>query len=208
MNTIKKIVVFSLIIFSASASNAQNGMREPINYSLKNGMKIIVSENQKSQGAFSSFTLDTRAFQNKKDGIVELLNATLNERASKNDQILFKDNSGRLATNNAQLEKGLTEMASIIQHTDINQEAFDSGKATLLASLKKQDYDYDQTVNENTINAISLADLQAFYNEISPEKTFLTVAGNVEMNTAKAAVKKAFGNWKKANKEEISSIAK
>ncbi|NTE00604.1 insulinase family protein [Agrobacterium tumefaciens] len=208
MNTIKKIVLFSFIIFSAFASNAQNGMREPINYSLKNGMKIIVSENEKSQGAFSSFTLNTNAFQNKKDGIVELLNATLNESIAKNDQILFKDNSGRLATNNAQLEKGLTEMAAIIQHADINQKTFDSGKAALLTSLKKQNYDYDQTVNENSINAISLSDLIAFYNEISPEKTFLTVAGNVEMDTAKTAVKKAFGNWKKAEKPETSTIAK
>jgi len=208
MITIKKIFLFSFIIFSALASNAQNGMREPIDYSLKNGMKIIVSENEKSSGAFSSFTLNTKAFQNKKDGIVELLYATLNESGSKNDQILFKDNSGRLATNNTQLEKGLTEMATIIQHADINQKTFDSGKAALLASLKKQDYDYDQTVNENSINAISLSDLTAFYNEISPEKTFLTIAGNIEMNTAKAAVKKAFGNWKNAEKKETSAIAK
>ena len=71
MNIIKKFFTLSLLISSAYISNAQNGMSEPVDYTLKNGMKIIISENSRSNGAFSSFTLDSKSFQNKKDGIVE-----------------------------------------------------------------------------------------------------------------------------------------
>ena len=56
--------------------------------------------------------------------------------------------------------------------------------------------------------ALTLADVQAFYKEISPEKTYLTVAGAVELETAKAAVQKAFGNWKKSVKAETITEAK
>lgn len=203
----KKVLLFSLIVFSAFASNAQNGLKEPVNYTLKNGMKIILSENNKSAGVYSSFTLDTKAFRNQKDAMVELLNATLNESVPENTPILFKDNSGRLNTNQANLENGLTEMAALIQHANINRKSFDSGKAKLLASLKNQDYDYDQTVNEHTVNAISFADLQVFYEELSPEKTYLTVAGNIELANAKAAVKKAFGNWKTTDKPVFLTVA-
>jgi len=208
MNTLKKISIFSLIILSAYTSNAQNGMKEPFDYTLKNGMKIIVSENSKSTGAFSSFTLDTKAFHAKKDGIVELLNAVLNENVNENDHILFRDNSGRLSTNNSNLENGLTEMGALIQNATINEKTFNNGKAKLLTSLKMQDYDFDQTVNERSVMALTLADVQAFYKEISPEKTYLTVAGAVELETAKAAVQKAFGNWKKSVKAETITEAK
>jgi len=208
MNILKKISIFSVIILSAYISNAQNGMKEPIDYTLKNGMKIIVSENSKSTGAFSSFTLDAKSFHAKKDGIVELTNAVLNESVNGSDHIIFKDNSGKLSTNNANLENGLLEMSALIQNATINQKTFNNGKAKLLASLKMQDYDFDQSVNENSIMALTLADVQAFYNEISPEKTYLTVAGDVQLETAKAAVKKAFGNWKKAVKTENDTVSK
>ena len=208
MNTIKTILLSTLILLLAKSSNAQNGMKEPVGYTLKNGMKIIVSENSRSPKAYASFTLDAQAFQNKKDGIVELLNAVLNENVEKDANVLFMDNSAKLATNNTALDQDLTAMASLIENAVINQKTFNNGKAKLLASLKMQDYDYDQTVNVNSITVLSLADVQDFHAQISPEKTYLTVAGDVELNNAKAAVKKAFGNWKKADKNESVSLSK
>ncbi|MFD2583713.1 hypothetical protein ACFSR6_14530 [Pedobacter vanadiisoli] len=204
MNKIKTIAFAALSILSVYSAKAQN-FKEPVGYKLKNGMNIIISENDKSPKAYSSFTLDAKAFNDKKDGIVELLNAVLNENVGKNANISFQDNSGKLATANADLEKDLIKMASLIQNATIDQKTFNIAKAKLIASIKLQDYDFDQTVNENSINALTLADVQDFYNQISPEKTFLTVAGDVELNNAKASVKKAFGNWSKT--QEIASIA-
>lgn len=208
MNIIKKFFTLSLLISSAYISNAQNGMSEPVDYTLKNGMKIIISENSRSNGAFSSFTLDSKSFQNKKDGIVELLNAVLNEQVAKSGSISFKDNSGRLSTSNANLTEELTKMAAVIQNATIDQKTFNIGKAKLLTNLKLKDYDFDQAVNEESISALTLSDVQAFYNEISPEKTFLTVAGDIELANAKAAVKTAFGSWKKNSTREMSTEAK
>lgn len=203
MNTIKTIALSSLIILGALTTKAQT-FKEPVGYKLKNGMNIIISENERSPKAYSSFTLDSKAFEGKKDGVVELLNAVLNERVSKNANISFNDNSGKLATATADLDKDLTEMASLIQKATIDQKTFNTAKAKLITSLKAHDYDYDQSVNETSINALTLADVQDFYSQISPEKTFLTIAGDVELSAAKASAKKAFGNWSKT--EVIASV--
>jgi len=194
MNKIKKIFIAALSLLCIYTAKAQS-FKEPVGYKLKNGMNIIISENDRSPKAYSSFTLDSKAFGHKKDGVVELLNAVLNENINKNSNISFKDNSGKLATLNADLDKDLAAMASVIQHASFDQKTFDTAKAKLIASIKLQDYDYDQTVNENSINALTLADIKNFYRQISPEKTFLTIAGDIELNTAKTSVKKAFGNW-------------
>ncbi|GGH00103.1 insulinase family protein [Pedobacter zeae] len=206
MNKIKTIAFAALSILSVYNAKAQN-FKEPVGYKLKNGMNIIISENDRSPKAYSSFTLDAKAFSDKKDGVVELLNAVLNENVRKNANISFKDNSGKLATANADLEKDLIEMASLIQNATIDQKTFNLAKAKLMASIKLQDYDFDQTVNENSINALTLADVKDFYSQISPEKTFLTIAGDVELNAAKASAKKAFGNWSKTQ-EIASTVAK
>jgi predicted Zn-dependent peptidase len=203
MNKIKAIVLLALSIQSIYTAKAQT-FKAPVGYKLKNGMNIIISENDRSPKAYSSFTLDAKAFKDKKDGVVELLNAVLNENVSKNPNISFNDNSGKLATDNTDLDKDLSTMASLIKNATIDQNTFNTAKAKLLASLKLQDYDYDQTVNEKSINALTLSDVQSFYNQISPEKTFLTIAGDVELSSAKSSAKKAFGNWNKT--EIIASV--
>jgi len=206
MNKIKTIAIASLSILCIYNTKAQT-FKEPVGYKLKNGMNIIISENDRSPKAYSSFTLDSKAFIDKKDGVVELLNAVLNENVAKNSNINFKDNSGKLATSNQDLEKDLMVMATLLQNATIDQKTFNTAKAKLITSLKLQDYDYDQTVNENSINALTLADVKDFYSQITPEKTFLTIAGDVELSTAKSSAKKAFGNW---NKSEVlaSALAK
>lgn len=206
MNTIKTIALSTVAILSVYSAKAQT-FKEPVGYKLKNGMNIIISENDRSPKAYSSFTLDAKAFSDKKDGVVELLNAVLNENVSKNANISFKDNSGKLATASADLEKDLTEMAALIQNATIDQKTFNIAKAKLITSLKAHDYDYDQSVNETSINALTLADVKSFYSQISPEKTFLTIAGDVALSDAKSSAKKAFGNWNKTQ-EIASTVAK
>lgn len=204
MNKIKTIALSTLSLLSVYAAKAQT-FKEPVGYKLKNGMNIIISENDRSPKAYSSFTLDAKAFEGKKDGVVELLNAVLNESVAKNANITFKDNSGKLATTNSDLEQDLVKMAALIQNATLDQKTFDTAKAKLITSLKLQDYDYDQTVNEKSINALTLTDVQNFYGQISPEKTFLTIAGDVQLSTAKASAKNAFGNW---NKNAANTLAK
>ncbi|QXU39970.1 hypothetical protein [Pedobacter sp. D749] len=204
MNRIKTIAILAFAIFSAYTAGAQT-FKEPVSYKLKNGMNIIISENNRSPKAYSSFTLDAQAFSNQKDGVVELLNAVLNENVCKNANISFKDNSGKLATASADLGKDLTEMASLIRNATIDQKTFNIAKAKLITSLQANDYDYDQSVNENSINALTLADVKSFYSQISPEKTFLTIAGDVELNTAKASAKKAFGNWNRIQEPALTA---
>ncbi|MCX3266752.1 peptidase M16 family protein [Pedobacter agri] len=208
MNTIKTILL-SLLGLTFSISVSAQSFKEPVAFKLKNGMNIIISENNRSPKAYASFTLDNKSFENKKDGIVEMLNAVLNEGLGKNADFLFNDNSGKLATSTAEFDEKLTDMASKLQHIEIDQQTFNTAKAKLLTSIKLQDYDYDQTVNETSIGNLTFADVKSFYNEISPEKTYLTIAGNVELNAAKASAKKAFGNWHNQNiRKNIAPLAR
>ncbi|WP_316796784.1 insulinase family protein [Pedobacter agri] len=208
MNTIKTITLSLLSLLSITL-HAQS-FKEPIAYKLNNGMNIIISENNSSPKAYASFTLDKNAYSNKKDGIVELLNAVLNESIGKSNNLIFKDNSGKLATAADGFDKELNYMASLLQNAGIDEKTFNTAKTKLLLSLKLQDYDYDQTVNNNSINNLTFADVKDFYNQISPEKTFLTIAGDIDLISAKASAKKAFGNWNNSNKQKhsVATIAK
>jgi len=205
---ITKTALFSFLSLIITISASAQTFKEPVSFKLKNGMNIIVSENNHSPKAYASFTLNNNAFTDKKDGIVELLNAVLNESVARNSSLSFKDNSGKLAASFTDFDKELSAMAFLIQNADIDQKTFNMAKAKLLTSIKMQDYDYDQTVNEVSISALTLADIKDFYNQITPEKTYLTIAGNVELNAAKAAVKKTFGTWGSDHKQEIALTAK
>jgi predicted Zn-dependent peptidase len=195
MNLTKKILFTAVTVLTVYSVQAQNPLKEPIGYKLKNGMNIVISENNQSPKAYSSFTLDGRAFKDKKDGVIELLNAILNEGLEKNENISFKDNGGKLAVVNADFDKELQVMAGLIQNAKINEVIFNAAKAKLTASLKAQDYDYDQTLNENSIRALSLEDVKNFYSQITPANTYLTIAGNIRLEEAKVSAKKAFGRW-------------
>ncbi|WP_316806395.1 insulinase family protein [Pedobacter agri] len=205
MNTIKTLSLSLFSVILTTSIYAQT-FKEPVSFKLKNGMNIIVSESNRSPKAYASFTLDNKAFSNKKDGIVEMLNAVLNENATKNSVLNFRDNGGKLAVPAIDFDKELTNMASILQNANIDQQTFNTAKAKLLTSIKLQDYDYDQTVNETSIGNLTLNDVKEFYNEISPEKTYLTIAGNIELDAAKIAAKKAFATWN--NHKQNHALAK
>ncbi|MCZ4245305.1 insulinase family protein [Pedobacter punctiformis] len=208
MSILKKILFTTIIILSVYSSQAQISFKEPVSYKLKNGMNIIISENNQSAKAFSNFTLDTRNLKNRKDGVIELLMTMIGEGTGKNNNISFKDRTGNISTITANFDEELQNMAAAIQNISFSQNTFNTAKAKLMLSLKAQDYDYDQTVNENSIMALSLADVTDFYNQITPSNFYLTVAGDVHTDEAKTSVKKAFGNWnKKIQKDQVLEIA-
>lgn len=194
MNLFKTILLSSITVLGSLSIKAQD-FKAPVSFKLKNGMNVIVSENKRSPKAYASFTLDAAAFKNEKDGVVELLNAVLNEGTDKNSAISFKDNSGKLNALSNNFDHELNTFASLIQNVVIDEQNFNTAKAKLLVSLKTQDYDYDQRVNEHSIAALTMDDVKSFYHSISPDKTYLTIAGDIEFAQAKTAAKKAFGNW-------------
>jgi len=196
MNTIKTILL-SLTLLTLHTAKAQS-LKEPVAFKLKNGMNVIVSENRQSPKAYSSFTIDGSTLDAKKDGVLELFIAVLNESVDGEKGIQFKARSGRLNTTNSNLDADLAEMSKSIRSPKIDESVFEAAKTSLLAKIKSNKSDYDQTVNAQSISALSLADVVDFYHHITPENTYLTIAGDVELATAKEAAKRAFGNWAKA----------
>ncbi|WP_316804764.1 insulinase family protein [Pedobacter nototheniae] len=209
MSILKKVLFTTISILTVYTSQAQITFKEPVSFKLKNGMNVIISENNQSPKAYSNFTLDTRTLKNRKDGVAELLVAMIGENAGKNENISFKDRTGSIATQTANFDEELQNMAAAVQNIALNQNNFNTAKAKLMLSLKAQDYDYDGTVNENSVMALSLSDVTDFYNQITPANFHLTVAGDVHSDEAKTSVKKAFGNWnKKAQKDQDLEISK
>ncbi|WP_443939746.1 hypothetical protein [Pedobacter sp. MW01-1-1] len=207
MILLKKIVPFTLCTLLFLNTKAQTTFKEPVNFKLKNGMTVLVSENDKSANTFASFTLNETDFTSKKDGIIELTNGVINESVDANIQARFNDNSGKLSTSATNFEQDLAKFSQLIQDAKINQQTFDAAKSKLLASLKSHSYDYDQTVNEKSIQALTLNDVQEFYAQITPEKAFLTVVGNISANAVKNSTKKTFGNWV-VSKETSNTLTK
>lgn len=67
MKNLKKLFVIVLGVSAVQYAQAQSAkMSEPVGYRLGNGMNIIISENSRSPKAYSSFTLDAKAFEGKK----------------------------------------------------------------------------------------------------------------------------------------------
>lgn len=208
MSILKKVLFTAISILSVYASQAQITFKQPVSYKLKNGMNVIISENNQSSKAYSNFTLDTRSLKNRKDGVAELLVAMMGESAEKNENINFKDRTGNMTTTNANFDEELQNLSAAVQNITLNQKNFNNAKAKLMLSLKTQDYDYDGTVNENSVMALSLSDVTDFYNQITPANFYLTVAGNVHADDAKTSIKKAFSNWnKKTQKDHDIEIA-
>lgn len=208
MSILKKILFTTISILSVYTSQAQITFKQPVSYKLKNGMNIIISENNQSPKTYSNFTLDTRNLKNRKDGVAELLIAMIGEGAEKNENINFKDLTGNMIATAVNFDEELQNMATAVQNITLNQKNFNTAKAKLMVSLKAQDYDYDGTVNENSVMALSLSDVTDFYNQITPANFYLTVAGDVHAGEAKTSVKKAFGNWsKKIQKDQDLDIA-
>lgn len=64
---------------------------------------------------------------------------------------------------------------------------------------------YGEFVTEESLNNISLEDVQKFYkNYFYPNTTYLVVVGDVDFKTIKKQVKKYFGKWEKSDNINIS----
>ena len=124
-------------------------------------------------------------------------------------------------------------MADGMVNAQFTQEEFDKSKARTIDGLKQsekdvsynarrvrsalaygKDHPYGEFTTEETVNAVELADVKAYYSKwFSPKSAYLVIVGDVDEDEVKDLVKKNFANWKgndipKADMPAVSNVEK
>jgi zinc protease len=116
------------------------------------------------------------------------------------------------------MDLGFTLLADMLQHPAFHKQEFERIRTQLLGEMASDNDDpghiamkafnqlvfhghpYRWPVNgtEETLNKITLADVQAFYGrEYSPSQVILAIVGDITLEQATALVQSNFGAWKK-----------
>lgn len=197
--TMKKTMIMLMLMLGTSYANAQTGtFKDPVSFKLKNGLTVIVAENESANKVLSTLTIDADpASTDTKAGVKELLTLLLNENAGKTATGLsFNENGGNLAVLPDDFDAALSALSTTVKLPAIDQSSVDMGKSKLIANLQTKDRYYANEVTVVAVQALSLADVRKFYSEhVSLSRAYLTIAGQITLDEAKDLVKKSFGNW-------------
>ncbi|WP_199140390.1 insulinase family protein [Pedobacter sp. ASV12] len=186
-----KITFIILSLFFFNAAFAQNP-KAPVSFKLKNGVTVIVAQNAGMGKIYSRLTIENQNATEQKN-VAQVFESFLNKRAnafqgSTNSEgiapkVSLSVDEANTATNVADFQQALQFVSDHLTNTTLSEQAFEH--------LKAQLKDRDDLAN------VSLADVKAFYaNHFAPAQTFITIAGDIDVSTAKAMANKAFGDWK------------
>ena len=136
----------------------------------------------------------------------------------------FGSQSGFASSLSKYFPRILEMFADAAINPNFTQEEFDKEKEILLTGLKTQEKDvsaiasrvqsalaygnshpYGEFTTEETVNNVTLADVQKFYRDyFVPANAYLIVIGDVEFKDVKKLVKKHFNDWTKATPPSLS----
>lgn len=195
MKVLKSMVVMVPLLMGAFYGYAQSsGMREPVSYTLKNGMTIITAENETTSKVYANLSFEaTNAYQAEKATVQEVMRVLLHNQLNSIDEGLsYSDKGVNIATSADRFESVIRILGKYVSAPTFNQEAFVKAKATVIARLAANDKYFPETLNENSLVKLSLEDVNAYYREISqPIQMVLTVVGNIKPSAAKSLIKES-----------------
>lgn len=184
-----KITFIILSLFAINVASAQS-MKAPVSFKLKNGVTVIVAQNEGMGKIYSRLTIENKSSEEQRN-IAQVFESFLNGKAvAFNQNVAQKDSETtpkvsltvdevNTATNVADFQQALQFVSDNIVNPELSQQAFEVIKA-----------------NTDLAN-VTLADVKAFYaSHFKPSDTFITIAGDIDPATAKAMANKVFGNWK------------
>lgn len=198
MRAIKKLCLLTLALFAALYTQAQSGMMDPVSFKLKNGMTVIVAQNQQAAKVYSKFTVEGADLnQQHAAGANAILQVLLHQNAAPvSANVSFNEKGGLVNADAADFANSLNTLSKTVQGVQISQELFEKAKASLIADLKVRGQEA-ASVSLTEVESVNLKDVKAFYTAYSsPSKAYLTIAGNISSSAAKAMAQKAFGDWK------------
>lgn len=205
---------------------------KPQTFTLKNGMKVLVVENNKLPRVSYSLTMDNAPYaEGNKKGVSDMLSAMMGSGTKKMSKDAFNEEIDFLGANinfwaDGASANGLSKysgrimelMADGALNPLLTQEEFEKEKAKMLEGLKSEEksvpavasrvtdvlvfgrnHPNGEYVSEETLNNVTLADVQENYNTyFVPGKAYLVVVGDVKFKDVKKQVEKLFGSWKPA----------
>lgn len=177
-------------VFAFGNIEAQVTMKDPVSFKLKNGIEVVVAENIGMGKVFASVKIEGEDLDS--NGAVSgVLTNILTEGTSVRSKAVFAGSQKEIAP----------KISVTADEANVAADADDFENAFLVVASALQEPVIDQIildqVNKTTKQAVSLAEVTTFYNkQITPSRTYITIAGNISLAQAKALAKKAFGEWK------------
>ncbi|RZL50354.1 MAG: insulinase family protein [Pedobacter sp.] len=190
----KKFQTLSILLITFLAVNvalAQNNLKAPVRYKLKNGVTLIVAQNVGSGKIYSRLTVENQADDSSNIFAQLLENYMSNKAKAFNEtnpsQVTLNYNEANTATTVANFEQALNLVAESFINPEITKTLFSEMKE--LYTGKKADLD-----------ALTFKDFQAYYSKnFKAADTFITIAGDISPVQAKELVNKSLGNSKDLN---------
>lgn len=196
MKFLKNLFVIALLLVSAQFTKAQStAMKDPVSFKLKNGLTVVLAENSGTQKVYATLSSEAEQIGNAKAGTQEVLSTMLNNNSGPSG-LSFDDKGTHIAANSADFNGILTTVSSKIQAPVLTQSAFEDAIQTLNTSLQKKDRYYAPDVTAAALQTLTLNDIKTFYSVVAhPAASYLTIAGNINVEEMKTLVKKSFGEW-------------
>lgn len=183
MKSTIKIAFIILSLFTFNTSFAQN-MKAPVSFKLKNGVTVIVAQNAGMGKVYSRLT-------------IEHPRAMAKHNAAKAFESFLSNKANTFQNNNANGETPKVSLMLAEANTATNVVEFEEALQFVSASITNPELSKQvfESIEENA--DLTLDEAKAFYGaHFNPEHTFITIAGDIDVATAKAMATKAFGNWK------------
>lgn len=189
INTLKTATIAIALFIGTSPVFAQySAMKDPVSYTLKNGMTLIVAENQATPAVYANLSFEAaNKYQEEKAAVQEVTATLLNQQLRALDAGLsYTDKGINLAANSANFESALRTMYTYVNAPEFTQAALENAKAEVMAHLSAQDKYFPEAVNVSSLQKLSLADINAYYAELNdPAQICLTIVGNINPAAAK-----------------------
>lgn len=204
---------------------------EPERFTLKNGLTVLIVENNKLPRAAVSLSLDNAPIaEGELAGVSSMTAALLGKGSTTIDKDNFNEevdfmgatiNFGAQSASASSLSRYfgrvLELMADAALHPNFIQDEFDKERDIVLDGIKSseksvttaarrvenllaygKDHPYGEFVSKESVERVSLADVDAFYKRyFLPNNAYLVIVGDVDAGDLKKQVKKLFGKWKK-----------
>lgn len=206
---------------------------EPERFTLKNGLTVLIVENNKLPRAAVSLSLDNAPIaEGELAGVSSMTAALLGKGSTNIDKDSFNEevdfmgatiNFGSQSASASSLSRYfgrvLELMADAALHPNFIQDEFDKERDIVLDGIKSseksvttaarrvenllaygKDHPYGEFVSKESVERVSLADVDAFYKRyFLPNNAYLVIVGDVNAGDLKKQVKKLFGKWKKGD---------
>lgn len=195
MKMLKTNLIALALVISAQLGFAQSSaLKIPVSYTLKNGTTLIIAENETTPKVFANLSFESAdQYTTEKATVQEVVTTLLNQQLNiLNAGLSYTDKGVNLSTMPDQFENTLQTLYTYINAPAFDQDALAKAKAEVMHHLTTQDKYFPEAINKNSLNKLSLAEVNAYYLEMSKSgQTTLTIAGNITQAIAKKIAKNA-----------------